>query len=266
LGVAEYQKQGAEQARKWREKNPEKVFENNEYKKNNKKLQYNVYSRNATFKNLDFTITYEEFANIIEKPCYYCKILQTKGFNGIDRKDQTKGYIIDNCVSCCKICNYIKGSLSDDIFIKRIIHILKYNNFIADGDFYPECFANHNNCYNDYKYNAFRKKLEFALSQIDYENIINGNCYICGKENGEFHKNGIDRFDSKIGYIKDNVKPCCGECNYMKQEYEYNDFINKLQKIYETHKHNDLSNSMIVENNNKIVKNKNKKNKRKNKF
>jgi hypothetical protein len=151
--------------------------------------------------------------------------------------------------------------LSDDIFIKRIIHILKYNNFIADGHFYPECFANHNNCYNDYKYNAFRKKLEFALSQIDYENIINGNCYICGKENGEFHKNGIDRFDSKIGYIKDNVKPCCGECNYMKREYEYNDFINKLQKIYETHKHNDLSNSMIVENNNKIVKNKNKKTK-----
>jgi len=262
LGVEQYLKEGAEYAKKWRNNNPEKVLENNEYKKNSKNLQYNVYSRNAALKNLEFTITYEEFANIIENPCYYCNTLQTKGFNGIDRKDQTKGYIRDNCVSCCKMCNYIKGSLSDDVFIKRIIHILKYNNLITDGHLYTHCFANHNRCsYLRYQDRALCKKFDFLLTPSDYENIVNGNCYICGKENDDFHTNGIDRIDSKKGYILENVKPCCGECNFMKLDYEYKDFISKLQEIYENHKHNDLSNSMIVENNNKIVKNKNKKTK-----
>ena len=261
IGVEEYLKEGAENAKKWRDKNTTKVLDNNENKKNSRPLQYNVYSRNAALKNLDFTITYDEYVNIVNNSCYYCGILQPKGFNGIDRKDQTIGYIVDNCVSCCKMCNYIKGSLNDDIFVLRIEHILRYNNLITGGNLYPECFANHNNCYNDYKYSASRKELEFMLSNNDYDNIVNNNCYICGKENNEFHKNGIDRFDSNKGYIIENTKPCCGECNYMKRDYEYNDFISKLQEIYENHKNNVLSNSMLVENNKKIVENKNKKTK-----
>ena len=261
IGVEQYLKEGAENAKKWRDKNTTKVLDNNENKKNSRPLQYNVYSRNANYKNLEFTITIENFNEIVKNPCYYCGILQPKGFNGIDRKDQTKGYILDNCVSCCKICNYIKGSLNDDIFVRRIEHILKYNKLITGGNLYPECFANHNNCYNDYKYSASRKELEFLLSCNDYDNIVNNNCYICGKENDEFHKNGIDRFDSNKGYIIENTKPCCGECNYMKRDYEYNDFISKLQDIYENHKNNVLSNLMLVENNNKIVVNKNKKTK-----
>jgi hypothetical protein len=261
IGVEQYLKEGAENAKKWRDKNTTKVLDNNENKKNSRPLQYNVYSRNAIYKNLDFTITYDDFVNIIDNPCYYCGILQQKGFNGIDRKDQTIGYVLDNCVSCCKMCNYIKGSLSDDIFIRRIEHILKYNNLITGGNLYPECFANHNNCYYDYKYSAFRKELDFLLTRNDYENIVNNDCYICGKENDEFHKNGIDRFDSNKGYIIENTKPCCGECNYMKRDYEYNDFISKLQEIYENHKNNVLSDLVILENNKKIVENKNKKTK-----
>jgi hypothetical protein len=132
---------------------------------------------------------------------------------------------------------------------------------INGGNLYPECFANHNNSYNDYKCSASRKELEFMLSNNDYDNIVKNNCYICGKENDEFHKNGIDRFDSNKGYIIENTKPCCGECNYMKRDYEYNDFISKLQEIYENHKNNVLSNLMLVENNKKIVANKNKKTK-----
>jgi flagellar biosynthesis chaperone FliJ len=47
----------------------------------------------------------------------------------------------------------------------------------------------------------------------------------------------------------------------MKLHYDYNDFISKLQEIYENHKNNVLSSSMLVENNKKIVENKNKKTK-----
>jgi hypothetical protein len=35
-------------------------------------------------------------------------------YNGIDRIENTKGYSIDNCAPCCKICNNSKSTLSKE--------------------------------------------------------------------------------------------------------------------------------------------------------
>ena len=235
-GIEQYLKSNAEYAKKWRENNPEKQEIVNENKKNSKNLQYNVYSRNATLKNLDFTIKYDDYLNIVEHNCYYCGTLQEKGFNGIDRKDQTKGYILQNCVSCCKLCNYMKGSTSDDVFIKRAEHILTFQNKIT-GNLYPECFANHISAsYSSYKSRAIKRNLEILITNDEYNDIIMNNCYLCGKTNNDIHTNGIDRIDNSKGYSIDNVKSCCGECNFMKKDYEIYDIIDKLLLIYENHK------------------------------
>jgi hypothetical protein len=117
LGTEEYLKQNAEQAKKWRDNNPEKMEDANEYKKNSRKINYGVYKRSADYKKLEFVLTYEEYVSVCDKPCYYCGIIQARGFNGIDRKDQMKGYILENCVSCCQMCNYMKGSCTDEVFI-----------------------------------------------------------------------------------------------------------------------------------------------------
>uniref|UniRef100_A0A6C0I5H7 Uncharacterized protein n=1 Tax=viral metagenome TaxID=1070528 RepID=A0A6C0I5H7_9ZZZZ len=242
LGTEEYLKKQAENAKKWRENNPEKQEIVNENKKHSKKLQYNIYSRNAGVKNLEFTISYDDYVAIVEKSCYYCGILQEKGFNGIDRKDQTKGYILENCVSCCKLCNYMKGSTSNEVFIKRAEHILTFQNKIS-GNLYSECFANHKSaCYSSYKSRALKKQLDFLITNEDYDKIINNNCYLCGKTNDDKHKNGIDRIDNSKGYFINNVKSCCGECNYMKNDYELDDIINKLLLIYKNHKDDDTEN------------------------
>jgi hypothetical protein len=50
------------------------------------------------------------------------------------------------------------------------------------------------------------------------------------------NENGIDRYDNKKGYILENIRPCCGECNYMKIDYDFNDVIEKLMLIYNNHK------------------------------
>lgn len=47
---------------------------------------------------------------------------QNRGFgfcvyNGIDRKDNTQEYVLNNCVSCCGICNYAKNNLPFNDFI-----------------------------------------------------------------------------------------------------------------------------------------------------
>jgi hypothetical protein len=236
VGIIEYLKQNAEMAKKWRDNNPDKMIQANENKKNNRKQNYNTYKRTANLKQLDFSISFEEYLLLTEKECYYCSVIQNNGFNGIDRKDQTLGYEVNNCVACCKMCNYIKGSLSEQTFLKRITNILSHNNIIC-GKFYPNSFSNHKKTsYNGYKSRANKKQIDFEINETEFHNIISNPCYLCGKKNSETHSNGIDRIDNSIGYIISNLQTCCGECNYMKKDYHIDEFMNKLKMIYDNKK------------------------------
>lgn len=254
-----YLAHNADMAKKWRENNPEKTLETNEYKKNSKELQYNVYKRNAGCKNLDFLITFDEYCDIVTKECFYCAVIQERGFNGIDRKDQTKGYVFDNCTSCCKMCNYMKGSTNDEVFIKRVEHILTFQGKI-NGNLYPECFADHkSSSISDYRRRALKKQLDFVLTPDNYNSIIKNDCFMCGKKTDQQNQNGIDRMDNTKGYILENVNACCCECNLIKKDYVYDDLINKIMLIYKKHdkkqeiagaenKSNELAKPEILEN------------------
>ena len=96
------------------------------------------YKYSAKKKGHIWNLTEEQFAEITKKNCFYCggKPEQTYKankrvngnyiYNGIDRKDNTKGYTIENSVPCCKTCNMAKNSLTIQEFknwVKRI-----YNN------------------------------------------------------------------------------------------------------------------------------------------
>jgi hypothetical protein len=77
---------------------------------------------------------------------------------------------------------------------------------------------------------------------------------LCGKKNTKKHQNGLDRIDSKEGYIESKLKSCCGNCNYMKSKYEYKKFMDKCMLIYNhnTIENVDIENQVIgevVENN-----------------
>lgn len=98
--------------------------------------QYTRHSKRKT-KVLPFLLTFEEFTAILEMPCYYCGkpwSMQTKvhentgtfNHNGIDRKDPARGYTLDNCVSCCKICNAMKWELSETEFIAQAHKVSNY--------------------------------------------------------------------------------------------------------------------------------------------
>lgn len=237
MGVEEYKRKEAEYARKWRENNSEKMKEiyDNKYKDANK--YYSVYKNDAFKKNVNFELTKEEFQKIVKENCYYCGEIQEKGFNGIDKIDCEGGYVIDNCVSCCEMCNFMKGTLSPNVFIKRVEHILTHNGLIK-GELHPEIFQDYiGSSYFDYKTRATKRlKKDFHLSSQDFLNIVESECYICGKENTQTHNNGIDRVDSDYGYTMDNVEACCANCNYMKNNYYLDDFIDKCKKIYENTK------------------------------
>ena len=104
-----------EYMKRWREKNPEYMAGYlREYHKD-KKNKFVSYTKNAKFKGLILGITFDEFVEITNQPCYYCG---GEGY-GIDRLDSSMGYLKDNIVSCCSMCNYMKQSYREDEFIKR---------------------------------------------------------------------------------------------------------------------------------------------------
>ena len=228
-----YWENNSKQMKNWRDNNPEKVKEINKKKRINIEYSFMTYMNIAKSKNTIFNISIKQFLEIVKNPCFYCGIIQEKEFNGIDKKICTDGYILDNIVSCCSMCNTMKGTLTPEVFYKRIEHILTYQEKI-NGNLYYEYFKDHNNVYyKDYKKRSLRLKIYFQMTEADFNEITNNNCYLCGKKNSNTHKNGIDRIDNNIGYVKTNIKSCCGNCNYMKNKFDLNELLNKILLIYE---------------------------------
>lgn len=229
--IDNYRKHNAERQQKWRELNPEKVHAQNEKNKNNIKYSFENYKRCAFDKQLPFEFEYIEYEEIVHCKCHYCGNLHDKGFNGIVRIDSKIGYIKTNCVSCCETCNMMKGCLSMDVFIQIIEHILTINKMI-EGNLFYEAFHNYKPEYSSYKASADSREIDFEIDKEIYDNITFNDCYICGKCNTETHHNGLDRYDSSIGYLYMNIRPCCGTCNFMKKDLNYNDFMDKCLDIY----------------------------------
>lgn len=96
------------------------------------------YKYNAKKRNLKFNIEFDHFIKICESKCFYCGATKSNiknakdlygkwEYNGIDRIDNAKGYNNDNCVSSCRLCNKMKGTMEYKDFINHINNIHKYN-------------------------------------------------------------------------------------------------------------------------------------------
>lgn len=91
-------------------------------------VKYSKYKYSSIKRGYDFSLTMEEFLTFWNKPCSYCgdSIITI----GIDRIDNMKGYSINNCVPCCKVCNGMKLNYSQDFWIthmKKIINKTENN-------------------------------------------------------------------------------------------------------------------------------------------
>jgi len=112
-------------------------FHDKPYKK---KKRYYGYKYSAKERGLEFTLEFEDFCKLTEKNCYYCNsIPKTKIFpeakslininnyyNGLDRINNEKGYIIDNLVTCCIICNRAKCKLTYYEWIDYLNNLTNY--------------------------------------------------------------------------------------------------------------------------------------------
>ena len=107
------------------------------------------YKSHAMIDNREWSLSVEEAICLLKGDCGYCgsrpsneynmvrnlgKKCQEKTkeshttilYNGIDRIDSSKGYVSDNCVSCCKICNQAKMDMILVKFEEWIEKLIKF--------------------------------------------------------------------------------------------------------------------------------------------
>lgn len=97
----------------------------------------------AKNRNLSFDISLEWFIIAIHIPCHYCGSADANSalvtlhdesgkpyripyrYNGIDRMDNSIGYVEDNCLPCCFICNRAKRDMGYFEFEEYLINVAR---------------------------------------------------------------------------------------------------------------------------------------------
>ena len=84
--------------------------------------RFSVLKSMAKFRKISFSLTLEDCKNLWKQNCFYCKMIamNTKMGYSIDRIDNDKGYVSNNVVPCCSICNRAKSNLSINEFLEWI--------------------------------------------------------------------------------------------------------------------------------------------------
>jgi hypothetical protein len=193
----------------------------------NKHVIWNHYVKGAQKRNINFALTKTRFNELILLPCFYCTYKKDGEVNGIDRLNNNQGYQEDNVVPCCEPCNIMKGSQHPQEFIDKLyaIHIFLGTATPISEDLIEKWKTTYVSktpvVYKTYAKNANTRNLQFTLSDEDFAEMIAKPCYLCGVEGST----GIDRFNNSIGYLKENCRPCCGHCNLLKKDIQYEKLI-----------------------------------------
>ena len=91
-----------------------------------------------------------------------------------------------------------------------------------------------------YKSNARKRDVPFDLTYIQFETLVDSECYFCGDTGGntlrkrgynDYSYTGIDRIDNSVGYLPSNCISCCSWCNRAKNNGTLANFVDKCKKI-----------------------------------
>ncbi len=92
------------------------------------------YKQAAKYRGLSWNLSEEDFDRLTKSDCHYCgseprTVAQRKRnygnyvFNGIDRVNNSCGYGLENCVSCCRTCNHAKDVMSQADFLAWVSRV-----------------------------------------------------------------------------------------------------------------------------------------------
>jgi hypothetical protein len=99
-------------------------------------MLYSNLRSKAKAKNMEWSITKEDFAILTKSLCYYCDgspqhikagYKTDFTYNGLDRVNNSRGYSIDNVVPCCRMCNVAKNYYTQDEFLQWAGNVYLHN-------------------------------------------------------------------------------------------------------------------------------------------
>ena len=193
---------------------------------------YKSHIHYALRRGYETTFNFDDFSKLVKSACYYCGYYKKKEAIGIDRVNNSLHYTKKNCVPCCETCNRIKHINHPLFFINKAKIISK--NIAPTNEFYNKWLLYYtrskNNLYSKYVKEAEQRNIKFLLTEMEWDRLIRHPCYLCGYKQVEGL--GLDRVDNTTReYNINNCKPCCGGCNSMKHDMNYEEFLNHMKKI-----------------------------------
>lgn len=120
---------------RWSTKNKKRVLKTERKYSRTPKARFSYLKHDAKRRNLSMTISYSNFIELIDHPCFYCNGYFKKSETGcgLDRIDNNGGYDPHNVVSCCTTCNRTRGDrftpLETIKLIEAVISHRKTNNY-----------------------------------------------------------------------------------------------------------------------------------------
>lgn len=227
-------------------------FKNEAY--HNIESLYNSCIRSAKKRKHSFNLNINDFKELVLTKCNYCDYYKENEVNGIDRVNNDIGYEKDNCVSCCEICNKMKRYYHP-LFFVQMCKIFT-NEDKSNKDHYKYWFEYYgktsNKSFTYYKkVTEIRRDIKVNITQEDWDRLTVLPCYLCGYSDPKGI--GLDRVDNtKREYTLDNIKPCCSNCNCMKNDFSLETILEKAALISEKWK--DLSSFKTIPRTNQIMK------------
>jgi hypothetical protein len=90
--------------------------------------QHRAVAKQAERRGLCFDLTPAEWGRLAAQPCYYCGKEKDGPLNGVglDRIDSQYGYFDGNVVPCCGVCNWAKGTRSQDEFWDWVVTVIRH--------------------------------------------------------------------------------------------------------------------------------------------
>ena len=82
--------------------------------------RYSSLKSTAKLRGLVVEITKEEHGVLISQPCHWCGGTLSHTGSGVDRRDNSLGYVRGNCLPCCTQCNNAKNDYPVDVFLTWI--------------------------------------------------------------------------------------------------------------------------------------------------
>jgi len=119
-GSPEYKAYQAEWAKRKRKSDPAYAKERSRkvreaQLKNPVRHALGLYRRSAIYKGLECSLSDELLVRLLKQDCTYCGT-PAAPLNGIDRIDNTRGYVEGNVTTACRTCNLAKREMSLEEF------------------------------------------------------------------------------------------------------------------------------------------------------